>query len=153
RPGPPAPLHMPAVQRHVLDNGLCVLVVEQRELPVVDVHVVIRTGATVDPRPLAGRTSLAVDMLDEGTADRSALQIAQDIETLGASLYASAGWDTASASIHTHAARLDPALRILADVVLRPAMHAADFARRKEQRLNQLLQELAEPRILASHAF
>ena len=153
RPGPAKELHLPPIHRHTLANGLRVLIVEQRDLPIVDVHMFLRTGAIVDAPAAAGRTSLAVDMLDEGVTGMNAIELAEAIENLGAALYSSAGWDNIGLSIHVHSDRLTPALRILADVVLRPSLLEADFQRKKEQRLNQLLQERSEPRILASNAF
>ena len=153
RPGPPKPLHLPAIHRRTLKNGLRVLTIEQRDLPIVDVHLFLRTGAAQDPVDAAGLTSLAADMLDEGAGGRNAIELAEAVENLGAALYSSAGWDNVGLSIHVHSDRLDPALHLLADVVLRPSLLEADFRRRQEQRLNQLLQETAEPRILAANAF
>jgi predicted Zn-dependent peptidase len=149
---PPA-LRMPRIDRYALSNGLRVLVVEMKGLPIVDVHLLIRTGALADAPRYAGRTSLAVDMLDEGAGTRSAIEIAEAIEDLGASLSASAGWDDIGFGVHAHTSRFGPALDILADVVVRPAITQTDFDRKKQQRLTALLQEKEEPRALASNLF
>jgi zinc protease len=151
--GDPPELHSPPVQRYTLSNGLRVLIVEQRGLPIVDVHLIVRGGAAIDDPPRAGLTSLAVDMLDEGAGMRSALEIAEAIEDLGASLSASASWDDVGFGIHVHTSRLQPALDILADIIIRPAIPQADFDRRKQQRLASILQDREEPRVLASQAF
>ena len=151
--GPPPVLHLPHVVRMTLDNGATLLVAERHDLPIVDVHVVLRTGAVADPVELAGRTSLAVDMMDEGAGHRDALEIAAAIEDLGAALQSSAGWDDVAVGLHVHADRLMDALAILADVILRPTFPVTDFERKQQECLVSLLQERDEPRILASNAF
>ncbi len=152
-PGEPPELRSPSVQRFQLANGLRVLVVEQPGLPIVDVQLVIRTGAVCDGEANAGHTSLAVDMLDEGTPGRSAIEVAESIEDLGASLSMAASWDDSALGLHVHTDQLEPALGLMADIVIRPTMPAADFERKKQQRLTAILQEKEEPRALASQAF
>jgi predicted Zn-dependent peptidase len=151
--GAPPELRTPEVHRHRLANGLRVLIVEQRGLPIVDMQLVIRTGASSDGAELAGLTSLAIDLLDEGAGDRSALDIAEAIEDLGAALSSGVFWDDSALSLHVHTDRLAPALAILADIVIRPAIPQPDFDRKQRERLTALLQEREEPRILAARAF
>jgi zinc protease len=151
--GEPVPLRVPPVHRATLANGLDVFVVERRELPVVDVQVVVRTGAAHDPSALAGRTCMTASLLTEGTESRSALEVAQDAELIGASIHSHASWDYSAAAVHVLTPRLDPALELLADVTLRPAFRDDDFRRRQRERLHAIRQDLDEPRILASQAF
>ncbi|HEX2168561.1 MAG TPA: hypothetical protein VHG09_15100, partial [Longimicrobiales bacterium] len=78
---PPAPLsRLPPIARHSLDNGLDVLIVERRELPVVDVRLVVRGAGYGDVPARAGRAHMVGDLLDQGTASRSALEIADEAE-------------------------------------------------------------------------
>ena len=151
--GPPPALVQPHVQALPLRNGMQLLVVEERDLPVVDVVIVARAGAVADQPALAGRATLAADMLDEGTTTRSALDIAAGLERLGAALSTRAGWDDTTLSLHVLAPRLEPALDIMTDVLMRPSFPPADFERKKNERLAQLLQEQEEPRVLANNAF
>jgi zinc protease len=151
--GEPVPLRVPAVHRATLTNGLEVFVVERRELPVVDVQVVVRSGAAYDPPALAGRACLTASLLTEGTAARSALDVAQDAELIGASIHSHASWDYSAAAVHVLTPRLDPALELLADVTLRPAFRDDDVRRRQHERLHAIRQDLDEPRVVASQAF
>lgn len=151
--GPPRPVRLPPVERHTLANGLRVLVVEQHELPVVDVTLVTRAGATADLPAFAGRAALAADLLDEGTTTRSTLDIAEQADRLGASLYTRASWDETIAGLHVLVPRLEPALELLIDVALRPAFAEAEVERKRRERLAAIVQEQDEPRVLASNAF
>lgn len=153
QPGPPPEFRLPALQRHRLSNGLSVTIVEQHELPVVDLRLVVRTGAAADGPQVAGRASLTADLLDEGTTTRSALELADAIDFLGAELTTYAGWDASIVSMHVLTPRLEPALELMADVVLNPSFPEDEFERKKRERLTALLQEQDEPRVLAAKAF
>ena len=151
--GDPLSVQLPPVERATLSNGLRVLVVEKRELPVVDVALITRAGAAADMPSVAGRAALAAELLDEGTTTRSALDIAEQADRLGAALYTRASWDETDAGLHVLAPRLAPALELLMDVALRPAFAEAEVERKRRERLAAIVQEQDEPRVVASHAF
>lgn len=152
-PGAPAPLRLPAQQRFRLTNGLPVVLVERHDLPVVDVRLVVRTGAAADSPDVGGRMTLTADMLDEGTRGRAALDIADELEYLGAELRISASWDATTLALHVLAPRLEAALELLADVLLRPTFPAGELERKRRERLARLVQLQDEPEFLASNAF
>jgi zinc protease len=151
-PQPREPLP-PPVHRLELANGIPVHVVQRRELPVVDVRVVVGAGAALEGMEHAGCAWLTAELLDEGTHSRSSAEIADQVELLGASLQVRATWDAAEASLHVLVPRIEPALELAADVLLRPAFDEAEFMRRQAQRLATIVQERDEPRVLASQAF
>ena len=92
-------------------------------------------------------------MLDEGAGERNALDIADAIDYLGASLSTGSGWDGSSLSLYAPVARLDAALEILAEVALRPTFPGEELARLRKEHLTSLLQARDEPRALASAAY
>lgn len=151
--GPVRPLHLPPVQELHLANGLPVFLVEQHEVPVVQVNAVVRAGAGNDPLDKPGLASLTADMLDEGAGGRSALEISDEVDYLGADLTSEAGWDATVVALHVPVKRLERALPILADVVLRPTFPAGELERVRTDRLTELLQWRDEPRAIASVAF
>lgn len=153
RIGPPPAVELPPIIRHTLNNGLGVLVVEKHDLPVVDAALVTRAGGDADAPAVAGRAALAADLLDEGTATRSALDIAEAADQLGASLYSRATWDELAVGLHVLSSRLEPALALLVDVALRPAFAEDEVERKRKERLAAIVQEQDEPRIVASQAF
>jgi len=151
--GAPPRVTLPHIERRTLANGLTLLVVEKRQLPVVDVALVMRSGARADLPSVAGRAHLAADLLDEGTATRSALQIAEQADLLGASLHSRATWDETEAGLHVLSPRLAPAVELLLDVALQPAFADAEVERKRKERLAEIVQEQDEPRVVASNAF
>jgi predicted Zn-dependent peptidase len=92
-------------------------------------------------------------LLDEGTATRTSLQIADQASYLGAALGAGAGWDASRVVLHTPVAQLDSALALMADVVVRPGFPVRDFERLRRERLTGLLQLRDEAPEVADRAF
>jgi zinc protease len=151
-PAPPE-VHIPPPQHFTLASGLDVFVVERRELPVIDMQVVVRAGAAATDPATAGRAFFTAALLDQGTTTRSATAIADEAELLGATLQTRATWDACTAALHVLTQRLDPALDLLADVMLRPTFPADELERARQRRLAAILQEADEPRVVASQLF
>src|SRR5262249_61267717 len=92
-PAEPAGYRAPIPQIVALRCGLPLWVFPRGDLPTVAGSIVIAGGAGVQPLNQQGLAQLTADMLDEGTASRTAAQIAMATEAMGASLAASCGWD------------------------------------------------------------
>jgi zinc protease len=151
--GPAPTLNVPAIQKHTLSNGLPVWIVEMHEVPMVDVSLIVRSGASADPSGRFGVASFTAAMLDEGAGTRNALELADAIESLGATLTTSASFDASSVRLHALVSTLDQALPILADVALRPTFPSEDLERLRGERLTGLLQLRDNPSSLATAAF
>lgn len=151
--GPVPALKIPAIQKRTLSNGLPVWIVEMHEIPVVDVSLIVRSGAAVDPAGKYGAASFTAAMLDEGAGTRSALELADAIDVLGASLTTGSSFDASMVRLHSLVSKLDAALPIMADVVLRPTFPQADLDRLRGERLTSLLQTRDNPSALANAAF
>jgi zinc protease len=153
RPGPPPSLRPPAIVKASLSNGVPVWVVERHEVPVVQVTLVLRAGAAADPPGRFGLASFTAAMIDEGAGSRDALAIADALDGLGAELTTSASFDASVVGLHVPVARLDAALPIMADVVLRPTFADADLERVREERVTSLRQARDNPATIAALAF
>lgn len=128
------------------------LIVERPELPVVDLDLIMMPGAGLDRPSHSGRVSMMAEMLDEGTRTRSALDIAAELDYLGAHLNVRPTWDSVSTSLHVLAERLEPALEVFSDVVLQPTFPDDEFRRKRTERLTSLQQDRDEPGALAAKA-
>jgi predicted Zn-dependent peptidase len=153
RLAPPPPLTPPPMTERTLPNGLRLIVVEQHELPLADFVLLVNAGGESDPPNRSGLATLTASLLEEGTATRSSLAIADQTSFLGAQLGASAAWDYSLVSLHTPTAQLDSALALFADVTLRPSFPQREFDRIKTERLTELLQLRDEPTAVADRAF
>jgi predicted Zn-dependent peptidase len=153
KPGPAPDFVPPAVQKRQLSNGLPVWVAELHKVPVAHVSLVVRAGSAADPDGRFGIASLTSEMLDEGAGSRDALQIADAIEYLGASLSTGSSFDAASVDLEVPVARLGDALAVMADVALRPTFPEKELQRVREELLTSLLQARDDPEDLIRFAF
>jgi zinc protease len=147
--GEPADPRFPAFSRHRLPNGLQVLVAERHAVPVVAFDLLVDAGYASDAGGLAGTARLAGELLTDGTRTRSALQLSDEAQRLGARLGASSNLDLTTVHLSALRSRLDPSLALLADVVLHPTFPAADFARRQKLLLAAIEREASDPTSLA----
>src|SRR4051812_33232288 len=151
--GPPPQLKLPQIQKRQLSNGLRAWIVELHEVPVAQVNLVVLSGTADDPAGKFGVASLAAAMLTEGAGSRSALEIADAIDFLGADLSAASAFDSTSVRLHVPVARLGDALPIMADVALRPTFPREELERQRQQRLTSLIQAHDDPATIAALAF
>src|SRR2546421_1319858 len=128
-----------------LANGLRVVVVERPGLPLLAAEVLVRTGAEVDPKDLAGTASMTGSLLTKGTETMTAPQIASAIESLGGSIDSGAHWEASRATIVVMSDKAEPALKILSDVVLHPTFKQEEIDRLKNQTLDGLRVALRQP--------
>lgn len=151
-PGLPKDVVFPDYTETVLANGLKVIVYERHDIPTVTVNVVCRRGSFSDGE-MPGTASLTAEMLTRGTATRSAVEIADEIECLGGSIGASAGWDSVYAGLTILSRNLAPAMEVLADVVHEPAFADDELDRVREQRLAAIMHRKSNPATLAGARF
>lgn len=89
----PKPFDIAKPFETTLPNGLKVVIVEDKRLPLVSYRLGFKTGDVNDPKDSIGLTSAVTAMLNEGTKTRSSKQLAEEIERLGASVSASSSDD------------------------------------------------------------
>ncbi|MDP2213975.1 pitrilysin family protein [Phenylobacterium sp.] len=150
--GEPADPVLPTPAQMVLDNGLRVIVARSSDLPLVSAALIVRAGAWADPQGLAGAMSMTAAMLTEGTTTRTAPQIAQQIEALGASLSSSAGLESVSVSLTSMSDKVEPAFAILSDVVRNPAFAPEELERQTAQALDGMSVAYEDPGQLSAMA-
>jgi zinc protease len=152
----PAPLghvEFPAYEKKVLPNGLTVYALEYHEQPIVAVRLMIRAGADRDPANLPGVASLAADLLNKGTATRSATQIADAIDQVGGSLEASANMESTNVAARVLVDSVNLAFELMNDVVVNPAFFPEELAREKQQAQSNLIANMQDPDFLADAVF
>lgn len=149
---PAPPLTVPTVRSARLANGVGLMIVEQRNLPLVHVTLRLAGGGRLD-RDQPGLATFTALMIREGAGARDANALQAELAYLGASLSSSADWDNTAVTLRVARRNLEPALDLLADVVLRPTLSDADVRRQRDLRLAALLQQKDQPNALASLAF
>lgn len=148
-PSAPRSVTLPKPVEKTLKNGLRVIVIERGEVPLAAAQLLVKTGGEADPAELAGLANLTADLLTEGTATRTAPQIAEAVEMLGGSIESGGLWDASAARVSVMSEKLDPAMAILADIVRNPSFKDEEIERQRQQLLDQLSVDMSNPGRLA----
>ncbi len=143
--GAPPELKLPKLQHMTLSNGLKVILAERHELPLVNLWLSTDAGFAADQFAIPGTANLTTGMLTSGTKTRDALQISDQVASLGADLDAQANLDRSVVHLSALKANLDRSLDLFADVILHPSFPQADFDRQKKRQLAGIQREKADP--------
>ena len=108
---------LPTIEKTKLSNGLEVWLVKQQELPIVSMNMVFKSGTTADPQGLSGLGGTTASLLDDGTKTRTAVDIANEVQSIGARLSTGSSTDSSGVEMLTLTKNLDKALDIYADVI------------------------------------
>lgn len=149
-PLPPRPITIPTAYETKLSNGLTLVIVEDRRLPLISYRLAFRTGDAHDPPEVPGLTDLMAGLLTEGTESRTSKQIADQVARLGATLSAGANSDHTTVGASALSTFGDQILELLADVTLRPSFPENEIELTKQNTKESLKQQRAQPSFLAS---
>src|SRR6266550_2222164 len=149
-PLPPRPIKLPTTSETTLSNGLVVVVVQDRRLPLVSYRLALRSGDAHDPRELPGLVDMLTGLLTEGTESRTSREIADEVARLGATLQAGASSDYTTVAASSLTTFSDEILELMADVALRPVFPANEVELTKQNTKESLKQQRAQPSFLAT---
>jgi zinc protease len=141
KPGPARPLQLPTPESVKLANGLTLILSPRKGIPVVAAKLVIRTGSDANPLDQPGLANFTAAMLDEGTATRTAPQIADELARIGASLGTRSTMDATFIEGESLKKNFAATLELMADVALHASFPADEVERQRAARLAQLVQQ------------
>jgi zinc protease len=151
--GPDPPFTFPAIERHMLPNGLQVRTVEHHNVPVITFVLQVNGGSGADPSDKEGLAAVVADMLDEGTGSLSAIDVSDALARIGGEYDLETGADATTVSITTLTRFADRGASLLADLAIRPSLRESDFDRVRQLRLDRLRQLKDSPPAVAERAF
>lgn len=136
-----------------LENGLNILFVSDEKLPYISTSLVFLNGYASDPQGQSGLTAAAFELLNKGTQNKSATQIADEIEQMGAEFDATVSADYSMVSLDGLTWQEDKILSILSELVLSPKFDDQEIARYKSRTSAVVQQKLDQISYLASEIF
>jgi zinc protease len=136
---------LPPYEKFVLKNGLTVYLMEQHEVPVMDVSVIIPAGAIYDGEK-AGLASLTADGLMFGTKNYKKDKLEEELDFIGASINTYANKESAGLSASFISKDKDKVLSLVKEVLLEPTFDAEEFDKEKKRLLVSLEQQKESPR-------
>src|SRR2546426_1616920 len=155
---PPSPLaardiKFPPYELQTLPNGLQVVAVLHHEQPVVNMRLLIRAGASFDPKNKLGLAHMAASLLDQGTKTRSASELNDEIDFIGGAMGAGAGTDLTFVNMIVMKDSFEKGMRMLSEMARQPGFAQAEIDRQKQQTLSGLQVSLQDPEYVANSVF
>lgn len=145
-------LKLPQLREDTLSNGLRILVAERHEIPLVNFWLDVNAGFAADQFAVPGTARLTSSLLTGGTSRRTALEISDELQMLGAQLNSGSNLDMSTVYLSALKATLDEALDLYSDIVLHPSFPEADFERQQELQLSAIANEKVTPLQMALRA-
>lgn len=127
-----------------------IAIVRDARLPIVSFRLAFRGGDSNDPATLPGLSDMMSHLLTEGTATRSSLQIAEQVERLGATLSVSSNSDFGMVAASALSVYANEVLELFADVTLQASFPPNEIELARENTKQMLIQQRAQPNFLAS---
>lgn len=140
-------------QRTVLDNGLVLLTSQQRALPMVSIELLIEAGSRFEPANQAGLANLTAKLLTYGTQRRSATQISETLDFIGASLTTGSGKDVTSVSMTLLKKDLATGLELLAEILTESTFPQQEIERQKQAVIAAIRAREEDPGAVAETTF
>jgi zinc protease len=153
KPGTDPKFSLPSIEKKKLSNGMEVWFVPQKELPIVSMNLVMKTGGTANPKGKEGLADMTASLMNQGTEKRSATDISNQLQSIGASVFVNSGWDATEARMQTLTKHLDTALDIYADVVTNPTFPAKELETSQRRALVGFEQRKDNPGAIANIAY
>ncbi|HEY0426971.1 MAG TPA: pitrilysin family protein [Pyrinomonadaceae bacterium] len=145
----PVPFNISKPFETTLENGLKVVVFEDKRLPIVSFRLAFQVGEANDASDAVGQTSAMVSMLNEGTQNRTSKQLAEEVERLGAHLSASSNSDNTVVAASALSFYSTDILSLMAEIVLKPTFPEGELSLYKQNTIENLKFQRSQPNFLA----
>lgn len=147
------PFVAPVPVEFTLSNGIRVQLIENHRLPLISMSLILPFAGTYNEGAKAGLADITATLVSEATQNASAMQLPEVLETLGASLTLSATTRATTLRMSTLPETFGESCALAADVLLRPALLATDFARVRDDVLEAIARRGDDPSGVARLAF
>lgn len=147
-PDPLDELRLPPIQTERLSNDLTVTVVPQDALPLFSIRLIIRTGESSSPENRPGLATFTAKMLNKGTTSLSALEIEEQIESIGGSFSDAIYPDHTVFSFNMNEESLDRGLELLSQMILNPVFPRVEIESVKRTMYYDLVNRYSDPEYL-----
>lgn len=142
-------LDFPTVERAVLSNGVRLIYARRAAVPVTSMAVEFDAGIAADPTDRLGTHALMLNLLKEGAAGLTSIELAEAQERLGASISTGATLDRTVVGLNALSPNIDPSLALLANVLRNPTFAPSELERMRRQQLATIATEMTRPEAIA----
>jgi zinc protease len=146
-------LAIPNVYREKLSSGITVLGIEDNEVPLVQLELEIKGGMLLENIDKIGVSGMLADLMNKGTATKTAAELEEAIDQLGASINVRSSNQSISVSASSLSRNYEEVMKLVNEILLEPRWDEVEFDLIKQQTLSQIQQQKASPRAIAGNQF
>lgn len=144
---------LPQVEKHLLKQNIPAYIINKRDLPVVNLRVIINCGSKADLTGKTGLAYLTAMLLDEGAGGLSTFELDAEFEKLGTGFSITTSQDSVYISLLTLNENLDRSLELLGKVLNKPEFSTESFENEHHKLVNKIMRKNDDPGYLANNAF
>jgi zinc protease len=142
-------INVPQIWKTTLANGIQVSGIQNKELPLVEMNIVINGGIYQDKTDLPGVANLVASVLPQGTRNKTPEELEEEIELLGSDINVSAGREEIALSASSLSRNFEKTVALMKEILLEPRWDSAEFAMALTRTKNSIIQAEAQPRSVA----
>ena len=146
-------VNVPVLWKATLANGIEVLGIQNKELPLVELRMVINGGVLQDKIDLPGVANMVANVLPQGTKNMTPEELEEQTELLGSSINMYAGKEELSINASSLSRNFDKTAALLKEIILEPRWDTAEFRMAQTRTKNSIIQAEAQPQSVASMLF
>ena len=151
--GPEPEVNVPKNWHAVLSNGINVFGIENKELPLVNMNLIIDGGISQDILSLPGVASMVAKVLPQGTKNKTPEDLEEETELLGSSIYLHADDEEMTMSASMLSRNFDKTVALMKEILLEPRWDTTEFRIAQTRTRNLIIQAMAQPSQVANLTF
>ncbi len=146
-------LKIPEVWKGELANGIKIFGIEHNELPLIQFSMTIKGGMLLDDINKIGVANLITDVMMEGTANKTPVELEEAIDELGARISLYTGKESIGMRVNCLKSKFNPVCDLVKEILLEPRWDEKEFDRIKQETIEQIHRNSARPGSIASNVF
>ncbi len=151
--GPQPRLNLPKIWKHDYDKGVSIYGAKHDELPLVSFGISIEGGMLLDNSDKVGVANLVTDIMMQGTANKTPIELEEAIDALGSSINMSTGKQSINLNVNTLKRNFIPTLKLVEEILFEPRWDSKEFERVKRETVESIKRRSAVPSTIASKVF
>ncbi|MFC1791287.1 M16 family metallopeptidase, partial [Gemmatimonadota bacterium] len=151
--GPVPSVSPPAVWTHTYSNGLQLFGIEHHEVPLVQFSLTLKGGTLLDDIEKVGEANLMTDIMMEGTANKTPLELEEAIDNLGATISMGTGRQSISLNANGLKSKAGDIVALVEEILLEPRWDETELARIKDETMETLNRQSVDPTAVANNVF
>jgi zinc protease len=151
--GPAVSVNIPEVWEHTFSNGLKIYGIQHDELPLVRFNLRLKGGMLLDSPDKIGVANLVADIMMEGTAKRTPVELQEAIDALGATIRMTSSKQSINVTADMLKSRVQPVYNLFEEILMEPRWDEKEFERIKKETVENLNRRKADPGAIARKVY